>query len=211
MENVTRLGQWAFEAIPLDALKLSWPKLQLLQAEVQHLISAHAEAAREVTALEASREGARSQDLDAAAAAIRAGSGAPAPKAVPKLERKLEGAIRTRDAMARAVSSAISDSNAFRLKHAGALESDAARSLEVMRGKLAENAKQTASLYAESVAAAHSVKKLAVPAPPPPESTAAGQDTSYAPQFVATTSRSADPQRGEIDRVLSYLAAGGGG
>jgi hypothetical protein len=209
MMNVDRFGQWAFEAIPLDALKLSWPRLAAIQAEVSHLIAEHAQAAREVTALEASREGAREQDLDAAAAAIRAGSGAPAPKAEPKLERKLEGAIRTRDAFARAVSSAIGDSNAFRLKHAASLEADAVNAVEALRSKLADKARQTAALYAESEAAAASVKKLAVPAPPPPESTAAGRDTSYFPEFVATAShRSAGPARGDIERVLNYLAAG---
>jgi hypothetical protein len=207
MMNVDRFGEWAFEEVPLDALKLSWPRLASIQAEVKHLIGEHAEAAREVTALEATREGAREQDLDAAAAALRAGNAVPSPKASPALQRKIESAVRTRDALERAVSSAIGDSNAFRLKHSASLLADATWSLSALRSKLAENAKKTAALYAESEAAAASVKKLEPPAAAPPQSSAAGQDTVYAPQFVATTSRSAGPERGDIERVLSHLAA----
>ncbi len=206
---IDRFGSWLFDPIPLDELGLNWPRLQAAQAEVSHLIGQHSEASQAVAELEAKRGAARERDLDDAATAIRAGSGAPAPKAEPKLERKLEGAVRTRDALTRAVSSAISDSNAFRLKHAGALEADANRSLEALKGQLAEKAKQTAALYAESEAAGASVKKLAPPAVAPPESTAAGQDTSYFPQFVATTSqRTASPDRGTIERVLSHLSSG---
>ncbi len=54
--------------------------------------------------------------------------------------------------------------------------------------------------------AAASVKKLAPPAAPPAESGEAARSTVFAPQFVATTSRSAGPERGDIERVLSYLA-----
>jgi hypothetical protein len=208
MMNVDRFGQWAFEAIPLDALKLSWPKLAGIQAEVKHLISEHARASQEVTSLEASREGAREQDLNAAAAALRAGNAVPQPKAEPALQRKVEGAVRTRDAFSRAVSSAIEDLEGFKRVHAASLQADATFSLEALRSKLADKAKQTAALYAESVAAATSVKKLEPPAPPPPESTAVGQDTSYFPQFVATSRRSAGPERGDIERVLEFLAAG---
>jgi len=197
-----------FEETPLDALKLSWPKLAAIQAEVRHLISEHAETAREVTALEAGREGAREQDLNAAAAALRAGNAVPSPKSEPALERKVESAVRTRDALERAVSSAIGDSNAFRLKHAASLEADATFSLEALRSQLADNAKKTAALYAESEAAAASVKKLAPPAVAPPQSLAAGQDTVYAPQFTHATSRSAGPDRGTIESVLSHLARG---
>jgi hypothetical protein len=205
--SLDRFGNWAFEAVPLDALRLSWPRLAAAQSEVSHLIGEHAEAARAVTELELKREGAREQDLDDAAAAIRGGSGAPPPKAEPALARKIEGAVRTRDAFARAVSNAIGELNAFKLKHAASLQADATWSLKALRSKLAEKAKQTAALYAESESAAASVKKLAPPTVAPPESSAAGQDTVYAPQFVAT-SRSAGPARGEIDRVLSYLARG---
>jgi hypothetical protein len=206
--SLDRFGNWAFEAVPLDALKLSWPKLAASQAEVKHLIGQHAEASQAVAELEAERSAAREKDLDDAATAIRAGSGAPSPKAEPALSRKIEGAVRTRDAFGRAVSNAIEELEAFKREHAGPLEADATRSLLALRSKLAENAQKTASLYAESVAAAASVKKLALPAPPPPESIAAGQDTVYAPQFVARTSRSADPERGEINRVLNFLGGG---
>ncbi len=212
MEHITRFGQWAFEEVPLDALKLSWPELASIQAEVKHLISEHAETAREVTALEATREGAREQDLDAAAAALRAGKAVPSPRAEPALQKKVDGAVRTRDALARAVSNAIGDSNAFRLKHAASLEADATFSLEALRSQLAENAKKTAALYAESEAAAASVKKLQPPAPPPAEtgppgsSGAAATSTVFAPQFVHGTSRSAGPDRGTIESVLSHLA-----
>jgi hypothetical protein len=214
MQNVNRFGQWVFEEVPLDALNLSWPKLAASQAEVRHLISEHAEAAREATALEAGREGAREQDLDAAAAAIRAGSGAPPPKALPALERKIEGAIRTREGVSRAVSNAIEDLEVFKRKHASELESDAARSLGVLRSKLAEKAKHTAALYREAESAATSVNKLSPPAGPPeetgpPGSGQAARSTVFAAQFVATTSqRSAGPDRGTIERVLSHLSSG---
>jgi hypothetical protein len=202
-----RFGDWAFEAVPLDALGLEWPRLAALQNEVGHLIGEHAEAARAVTELEATREGAREQDLDAAAAALRAGNAVPSPKAEPALEKRVLGAVRTRDAFERAAASAIGELEAFKRLHAGPLEADAARSLGVLRGKLAENARRTAALYAESEAAAASVKKLAPPAVAPPESGEAGQDTVFAPQFVSGTSRSAGPARGDIERVLDYLAA----
>ena len=206
--SLDRFGEWLFTPVPLDALGLNWPRLAAAQAEVKHLIGQHAEASEAVASLEAKRGAAREKDLDDAATAIRAGSGAPPPKAEPALVRKIEGAVRTRDAFGRAVSNAIEELESFKRLHADSLQADAARSLGVLRNKLAENARRTAALYAESEAAAASVKKLALPAPPPPESTAAGQDTVYAPQFVARTSRSAGPERGTINLVLSYLAGG---
>ena len=204
--SLDRFGEWLFDPVPLDALKLSWPRLAAAQAEVSHLIGQHAEASQAVASLEAKRGAAREQDLDDAATAIRAGSGAPPPKAEPALSRKIEGAVRTRDAFGRAVSNALEELESFKRANAVALEADAARSLEALRTKLAESAAKTAALYAESESAATSVKKLAPPAVAPPESLAPGQDSVYAPQFVATTSRSAGPARGEIDRVLSHLA-----
>jgi len=203
---IDRFGNWLFEPVALDALGLNWPRLAAIQNEARHLIAQHAEASQAVATLEAGRVTAREDDLDAGARALRAGSAVPAPKAEPALEKKVEGAIRTRDAFSRAVSNAIEELEVFKRMNAGALEADAARSLGVLRSRLAENAKKTAALYAEAEAAAASVKKLAIPAPPPPESSAAGQDTVYAPQFAARTSRSAGPERGEIDRVLSHLA-----
>ncbi len=207
--SLDRFGNWLFDPVPLDALKLSWPRLQAAQAEVSHLIGEHAQASQAVAELEAKRGAAREQDLDDAATAIRAGSGAPPPKSEPALARKIEGAVRTRDAFERAASSAIGELEAFKRQHAGALEADAARSLSALRGKLAEKAKEASAIYAESVAAAASVKKLQPPAAPPAESgEAAARSTVFAPQFVATTSRSADPERGEIDRVLNFLGGG---
>jgi len=205
-----RFGNWLFSPVPLDALGLSWPKLAALQNEVKHLIEQHAEAARAVTAVSSARVGAREQDLDAAAAALRAGNAVPSPKAEPALERKIEGAIRTRDAFERAASSAIGELEAFKRQHAGALEADAARSLGVLRSRLSENAKRTAALYAEAEAAAQSVKKLEPPAPPPPEtgppgSGDAARSTVIMPS-VATTGQSASPDRGTVERVLSHLA-----
>jgi hypothetical protein len=206
-----RFGDWAYEEVPLAALGLKWPRLAAAQDEVRGLIEQHTEASQAVSALEAKRGAAREQDLDGAATALRAGSEVPEPTAEPALEKKLSGAIRTRDAFQRAASGAISDFESFKRLHAGALEADAARSLGVLRGKLADAAKRAASLYAESEAAAASVKKLAVPAPPPPETGPPGSSdpdrlTVLAPQFVATTSRSAGPQPGDIERVLSHLA-----
>jgi hypothetical protein len=168
-----------------------------------------------VAELEAKRGAARERDLDDAATAIRAGSGAPSPKAEPALEKKLVGARRTRDAFERAASSAIGELEAFKRKHAGALEADAARSLQALRSKLAEKAKQTAALYTEAESAAASVKKLepAAVAPAetgPPGSGEASRSTVLAPQFISGTSRSAGPDRGEIDRVLNFLGALGG-
>jgi hypothetical protein len=210
-----RFGNWAYEPIELDALGLNWPKLQERQAEARHLIAQHAEASQAVTTLEAGRVTAREEDLDAGARALRAGSAVPPAKAEPALEKQLVGARRTREAYERAASSAISDLESFKRQHAAALEADASRSLGVLRSQLADKAKQTASLYAESEAAAQSVKKLAIPAPPPAEtgppgsSGAAATSTVFAPQFVATTSRAAGPSRGEIERVLLYLGGGG--
>jgi len=208
---IDRFGNWAYEPVPLEALGLSWPKLAAMQDEVRSLIEQHAQAARAVETLEAGRGAAREQDLDAAATALRAGSEVKEPKAEPALEKKLAGAIRTLEAYERATSGAIGELEAFKRKNASSLEADASRSLEVMRGKLSDNARKTAGLYAEAVAAAQSVKKLAPPAPPaetgPPGSGAADRSTVLAPQFVAATSRSAGPERGDIERVLSHLAA----
>jgi hypothetical protein len=204
---IDRFGQWLFDPVPLDALGLKWPKLDGQQEEVRSLINQHAEAVQAVAKLEAQRPDARERDLDAAAAAIRAGKEAPAPKAEPALERKLESAMRTRDAFSRAVSNAIGELEAFKRVHAASLEADATFSLEALRSQLADKAKQTAALYEEAESAAASVKKLAPPAVAPPQSLAAGQDTVYAPQFVARTSRSAGPERGTINLVLSHLQA----
>jgi hypothetical protein len=96
----------------------------------------------------------------------------------------------------------------FKRANAVALEADAARSLSALRTKLAEKAKETSAVFAEAESAKASVAKLQPPAVAPPESLAPGQDSVYAPQFVARTSRSAGPERGEIDRVLDYLARG---
>jgi hypothetical protein len=205
-----RFGNWAYEEVPLDALGLKWPKLAAAQDEVRTLIKKHAEASEAVFSLEAGRPAAREQDLDAAAAALRAGNAVPSPKEEPALEKKLVGAVRTRDAFSRAVSSAIEELEVFKRKHAGALEADASRSLGLLRSKLAENAKKTAALYSEAEAAAASVKKLEPPAPPPaetgPPGGGAARSTVFSPQFAARTSRSADPQRGDIERVLDFLA-----
>jgi len=211
--SLDRFGEWLFDPVPLDALKLSWPRLAAAQAEVSHLIGQHAEASQAVASLEAKRGAAREKDLDDAATAIRAGSGAPPPKAEPALSRKIEGAVRTRDAFGRAVSNAIEELESFKRQHAGALEADAARSLQALRSNLAEKAKQTAALYTEAESAAASVKKLepAVVAPPetgPPGSSAPDRSTVIASQFVAATSRAAGPSRGEIERVLLYLGGG---
>jgi hypothetical protein len=209
---LNRFGQFVFDPIPLDALSLNWPRLQSAQAEVTHLLGEHAQASQAVAELEAGRGAAKDRDLDDAATAIRAGSGAPSPKVLPALERKIEGAIRTRDAVGRAVSNALEDLEVFKRKHAGALEADAARSLEALRSKLAEKAKHTAALYREAESAAASVKKLAPPAAPPaetgpPGSGQAARSTVFASQFVATTSqRSASPDRGTVERVLSHLS-----
>jgi hypothetical protein len=207
-----RFGNWLFTPVPLDALKLSWPKLAAMQNEAGHLIGEHAQSSQAVATLEAGRGAAREKDLDDAAAALRAGNAVPSPKAEPALEKRVLGAVRTRDAFSRAASNAIEELEAFKREHAGPLEADAARSLEVMRGKLSDNARRTASLYAEAEAAAQSVKKLAPPAPPPaetgpPGSGAPARSTVLAPQFVATTGQSAGPERGDIERVLSHLAA----
>jgi len=211
--SLDRFGNWLFDPVPLDALKLSWPELAGMQNEARHLIEQHAQASQAVAELEQLRPGAREQDLDAGALALRAGSSVPPPKAEPALEKKVEGARRTRDAFQRAASSAIGEMDAFKRLHAGALEADAARSLEVMRRKLSDSARLTTGLYAAAEAAAQSVKKLAPPAPPPeetgpPGSGQAARSTVLAAQFVATTSRSADPERGEIDRVLNFLGGG---
>ncbi len=206
--TLDRFGNFSFDPVPLDALSLKWPKLQAAQAEVRSLIERHAEASEAVATLEAGRQAAREQDLDAGATALRAGAGVPPPKAEPALEKKVEGAIRTRAAYERAVSAAISELEGFKRKNASSLEADAARSLAALRSRLSDSARQTTGLYAEAEAAAQSVKKLAPPAPPPPESTAAGQDTSYFPQFVATSQRSAGPDRGTIERVLNHLTSG---
>jgi hypothetical protein len=211
--SLDRFGNWLFDPVPLDALKLSWPRLQAAQAEVKHLIGQHAEASEAVAKLQAGLGAAREKDLDDAATAIRAGSGAPPPKAEPALSRKIEGAVRTRDAFGRAVSNAIEELENFKRVHSASLLADATWSLEALRGKLAEKAKQTAAIFAESEAAAASVKKLSPPAVAPPElgppgSSAAATSTVFAPQFVHATSRSAGPARGEIDRVLDYLARG---
>jgi hypothetical protein len=209
-----RFGSWAYEPVALDALGLSWPKLQALQAEVKHLISQHAEAALTVTTLESGRQAAREQDLDAGATALRAGSSVPPPKAEPALEKKLSGARRTRDAFERATSAAIGDLETFKRRNASSLEADAARSLGVLRRTLADSARKTAGLYAEASSAAQSVKKLSPPvAPPaetgPPGSGEAARSTVFASQFVATTSqRSAGPDRGTIERVLNHLTSG---
>ena len=209
---INRFGQWAYEPIALDALGLAWPRLQAAQAEVKHLIERHAEASEAVATLESGRQAAKELDLDAGATALRAGSSVPPPKAEPALEKKVEGARRTRDAFQRAASSAIGEMDAFKRLHAGALEADAARSLEVMRRKLSDSARLTTGLYAAAEAAAQSVKKLAPPAPPPeetgpPGSGAPARSTIIMPS-VATTGQSAGPDRGTVERVLSHLTSG---
>jgi hypothetical protein len=203
-----RFGNFSFDPIPLDELDLNWPRLQAAQAEVSHLLGEHAQASQAVAELEAKRGAAKELDLDDAATAIRAGSGAPPPKALPALERKIEGAVRTRDAFGRAVSNALKELESFKRANAVALEADAARSLLLLRTKLAEKAKETSAVFAEAESAAASVKKLAPPAVAPPESLAPGQDSVYAPQFTHGTSRSAGPDRGTIESVLSHLARG---
>jgi len=135
--------------------------------------------------------------------ALAAGDAA---EALDALDREFNQA-----AFERAASSAISELEAFKRKHAGPLEADAARSLGVLRSKVSDNARKTASLYAAAETAAQSVKKLSPPvsAPAetgPPGSGEADRSTVIAP-FVATTSqRSAGPDRGTVERVLSHLS-----
>ena len=212
---IDRFGQIAFEPVPLERFELAskWKKLETIQNEAAKLIGRYREAENEARALAAKRDAARDTDLETAASAVRAGKDAPEPRAVPALERKLVAATRTREILERAAGDAIGEAQAERQRHAAGLASDIQAALDKSAAALADHARQAVALYAKIEDGRRDAARLVPPpAPPaetgPPGSGEAARSTVLASQFVATTSqRTASPDRGTVERVLSHLAA----
>ena len=90
-------------------LEKKWPKLARLQDEVRDLERHRLEAESKVAQIRAGIPGAREQDLNAAAKAIRSGAKSPTTSNEEEAKGRLAVAERNRDVMARAVEAAQSD------------------------------------------------------------------------------------------------------
>jgi len=115
-----RFGLIRFEAVPLErfGLEKKYKKLDELQQEAEGLIDRYQEAAAKVAGLEQGRQDARDKDLDAHASALRKGDEVPEAEHEAKLDEELAGAVRTRDALQRAVEGGICKSCGSASDHA---------------------------------------------------------------------------------------------
>lgn len=204
-----RFGLINFEAVPLErfGLEKKWKRLATLQNEAQDLIGRYQEAAQKVAELEQGRQGARDRDLDAHAGALRTGGEVPEPEHEAALDKELDGAVRTRDALQRAVEGAIADVSAYRLEHAAALQRDVAQALEGVAAKLSEHARAAAALYGEYESGTQEARRLVPPRPAEENHSGPQDSTVILGPLTRQTASFAGPNPGEVQRVLSYLAS----
>jgi hypothetical protein len=204
-----RFGLIRFEAVALErfGLQKKWRRLDKLQQEAEGLIGRYQEAAAEVGALEQGRQDARDKDLDAAAAALRKGDEVVSlePEHEAALDKELSGAVRSRDALQRAVEGAMADVASYRLEHATTLQREISAALDAKAHELAEHARAAAALYAE-VEDGRLVAKRLAPAQGAPENTGEPEDTTVliGPMSTRTVS---GPNRGAVEAVLNYLSS----
>ncbi len=203
-----RFGLIRFEAVPLErfGLEKKYKKLAATQDETQDLIRQYEEAAGHVAVLEQGREAARDKDLDAAAAALRAGDEVPEAEHEAALDKELAGAVRARDALQRAVEGTLADVASYRLEHATRLQQDITAALDAKAQELAEHARAAAALYAEVEDGRLEAKRLA-PVQGAPENTGAPQDTTVLIGPMTTGTIAGGPNRGEVEAVLNYLSS----
>ncbi len=202
-----RFGLIDFDTVPLErfGLEKKWKRLATLQNEAQDLIGRYQEAAQKVAELEQGRQAARDRDLDAHAAALRTGGEIPEPEHEAALDKELAGAVRTRDALQRAVEGAIADVTAYRLEHAAKLQADIEAALSTKAQELARHAREAAALYAEFEDGKLEARRL-IPPQGAPENTGEPQNSSVLIGPMSTRTLSG-PNRGDVEAVLSYLAS----
>jgi len=203
-----RFGLISFEAVPLErfGLEKKYKKLVAMQAETQDLIRQYEEAAGRVAVLEQARPDALDRDLNAHARALRKGDEVPEAEHEAKLDEELAGAVRTRDALQRAVEGAMADVASYRLEHVFTLQQDITAALDARAQDLAEHARAAAALYAE-VEDGRLVAKRLAPAQAAPENTGAPQDTTVLIGPMTTGTIAGGPNRGDIEAVLNYLSS----
>jgi len=203
-----RFGLIRFEAVPLErfGLQKKWRRLDKLQQEAEGLIGRYQEAAASVADLEQGRQDARDKDLDAAAAALRTGDEVPEAEHEAALDKELAGAVRTRDALQRAVEGALADVASYRLEHATRLQEEISAALDAKAQELAEHARAAAALYAEVEDGRLEAKRLA-PVQGAPENTGEPQDTTVLLGPMTTGTIAGGPNRGEVEAVLNYLSS----
>ncbi len=205
-----RFGLIRFEAVALErfGLQKKWRRLDKLQQEAEGLIGRYQEAAAKVADLEQGRQDARDKDLDAAAAALRSGPSAEAlePEHEAALDKELAGAVRTRDALQRAVEGAMAEVASYRLEHATTLQQEITAALDAKAQELAEHAGAAAALYAEVEDGRLEAKRLA-PVRGAPENTGEPQDTTVLIGPMTTGTIAGGPNRGEVEAVLNYLSS----
>ncbi len=207
-----RFGLIAFEAVPLSRFDLEkrWKKLAALQDEASDLLGRYQEAAASVEALEQGREDARDKDLTAQAAALRSSRSShplPEPEHELALDKDLEGAGRSMQALQRATEGAIADVNAYRAKHAASLAADIQAALDAKADALAEHARQAAAIYAEVEDGKALAQRFGPPPPPAQENTGEPEDTTVLIGPMTTGTIAGGPNRGEVEAVLNYLSS----
>ena len=203
-----RFGNVTFQAVPLARFGLAkkWKRLDTLQREALALAERYMEAAREAERLEASRPAARERDLDAHAAALRAGGEIPGPEAEAQLDRELRDALRNRDALMRAAEGAGRDAEEYRREHADALQADVEAALQVKAEAIRKLATEAATLYAEYEVG----RALANQFAPPP---VAAEENHGEPEKVTaivgpmTRASTGGQSVAEVQAALAYLAA----
>lgn len=195
-------GDLAVDVFPLDRFGLAegYPKLTKLQHEVAELDARRLEAERGLVALRQAVSAARESDSEAAASALRAGRDMPRPRHEAEAKREVEGAERTCAALQKATSTAAEDLAHEQSKHSAALVRDLSRARGAAAKRVSEQASSLLAdlgLFYDTVATA---KKFTPPASL--DENAPARDIF----MVAQASRPQGPQRGDIERVLAYLA-----
>ena len=118
---------------------------------------------------------------------------------------RVEGAIRTRDALQRAAEGAVSDAHALRARHAAAIHADVQQALQKTARDLAQRARATSALFTEYQATEADLRRL-TPPPAPEENTGQPQDSAL---LIGPLSRTntGGPNPGQVAAILDHLAS----
>ena len=184
-------------------LEKQWPKLARLQAEIASLEKRNREADMKANRLRAELAPAREQDLSLEAKAIRSGDKVPEPKHEPEVQAKLDRAVRDAAVMSRALQDAQAELSHFLGKHQGELYQDVAAARNEIASKIAEAAREALASYGRYEDLRYVLKDL-TPPPEPIDPTQPAQRLTTVFAGVQTT-RSAGPDRGTVEGILSYL------
>ena len=179
-----------------------WPKLAALQQEVSDLERARGEAEGAVFAARSAIPAAKEKDAQAAAQALRSGKAMPEAKHEAKAQAALEDAERTAAAYAKAVESATSELAVFTAEHRAEIAGAIVAALRDKAQRLRELATEAAPLFALISDSRYDLKNLTPP--PPVDENAPGAKSSVT--VIGPVGTQSDPNRGDVEATLAYLA-----